>query len=36
VVVAKVSPESIDGPIIELSPHQIIDRFMAECQRPSP
>ncbi len=35
VVVVKVSPESIDGPIIELSPRQIIDRFMVECRRPS-
>jgi sulfopyruvate decarboxylase subunit beta len=35
VVVVKVSPESIDGPIIGMSPRQIIDRFMVECQRPS-
>jgi sulfopyruvate decarboxylase subunit beta len=35
VLVAKVSPEGVDGPIIGLTPRQIIDRFMAECQRPS-
>jgi sulfopyruvate decarboxylase subunit beta len=35
VLVVKVSPGSVDGPIIELTPRQIIDRFMAECQRPS-
>jgi sulfopyruvate decarboxylase subunit beta len=34
VVVAKVSPGSVDGPIIELGPRQILDRFMVECQRP--
>jgi sulfopyruvate decarboxylase subunit beta len=35
VLVVKVSPEGADGPIIELTPRQIVDRFMAECQRPS-
>lgn len=35
IVVVKVSPESVDGKIIDLTPRQIIDRFIAECQRPS-
>ncbi len=35
VLVVKVSPESIDGPIIDMAPRQIIDRFMAECRQPS-
>jgi len=35
VVVIKVDKVGMDGPIIDLSARQIIDRFMAECQRPS-
>ncbi len=35
VLVVKVDQIGADGPIIELSPRQIADRFMAECQRPS-
>ena len=34
VLVAKVSPESAGGPVVDLAPRQIIDRFMAECRRP--
>lgn len=36
VLVVKVDKVGMDGPIIELSSRQIADRFMAECQRPSP
>jgi sulfopyruvate decarboxylase subunit beta len=35
VLVVKVDKVGMDGPIIELSSSQIVDRFMAECQRPS-
>jgi sulfopyruvate decarboxylase subunit beta len=35
VLLVKVTPETVDGGIIELTPRQIIDRFMTECRRPS-
>lgn len=35
VLVIKVDTVGMDGPIIDIPPRQIADRFMAECQRPS-
>jgi sulfopyruvate decarboxylase subunit beta len=35
VLVVKVDAQTADGPIIELPPRHIVDRFMVECQRPS-
>lgn len=35
VLVVRVDPGNAPVPVICLSPEEIIDRFMAECPRPS-
>ena len=35
VLVVKVDTVGADGMIVDIPPRQIVDRFMAECQRPS-
>ena len=35
ILVVKVDTVGVDTPMIDLSPRRILERFMAECQRPS-